>query len=691
MRLPALSLDTPNLLRLDDILQREWLVTNGVGGYASSTILGMNTRKYHGLLVAALRPPRARTVCLSKLDEDILVGSEVFRLGTNEFMDGFFPNGHAYLKEFHLVPFPKYVYVTSGVILEKTLFMPHGKNAVAVIYRITNGNDVDTKVRVYPLANCRRFHDVVETEFNPLDLLQENEEQGFVLSCDNPKTASIFHASEGIFVEKPAWVRRLFYREEAKRGESNLDDCYQPGYFEIVLSPRTSNEFAVLAAADENHEECAAILKSVGTSFNDTKRSYEAELKRKTIYLNQVQKLHDSAPLSDWMDWIVLAADSFLVIGKDDSRSIIAGYPWFEEWSRDTFISLPGLLLVTGKFSDAEKVLTSFARYLKNGLIPNFIPDETGEPLYNTVDATLWYVNAVLQYLKYTGDFRFIEENLWLTLKEIIESHERGTTSGVHIDTDGLLTHGPGLTWMDAKVNGKPVTPRAGKAVEVQALWYNALRTVQLLASHFGHKTLAWRCSDMASKARESFDRAFWNRGKKCLFDVVDTSGADASIRPNQIISTALDFPILHPDKAEPVIEMILSELLTPCGLRTLAPEDSRYHGRYAGDRKSRDEAYHNGTVWPWLLGPLATAYTKIKGSESETREFVLTNFIKPLLSEQPFLAGLGTISEVFDGDPPHLPRGCISQAWSIAEPLRAYVEDVLRVRPKLEKEMLQL
>lgn len=244
---------------------------------------------------------------------------------------------------------------------------------------------------------------------------------------------------------------------------------------------------------------------------------------------------------------------------------------------------------------------------------------------------------------------------------------------------------------MDAEVDGKPVTPRAGKAIEVQALWYNALRTVQLLAERFGHETLAWRCSDMSAKVRESFNREFWNRNKTCLFDVVSGSGADSSVRPNQVIAAALDFPILYPDKAEQVIDVVQRELLTPCGLRTLAPGDTRYRGRYEGNRQSRDEAYHNGTVWPWLLGPWVTAYIRVKGNEPETREFARTNFIEPLFSKQLFIAGLGMVSEVFDGDPPHKPGGCISQAWSIAEPLRAYVEDLLQVRPKHEKAVLRL
>jgi predicted glycogen debranching enzyme len=317
--------------------------------------------------------------------------------------------------------------------------------------------------------------------------------------------------------------------------------------------------------------------------------------------------------------------------------------------------------------------------------------DKSGEPAYNAVDATLWFVNAVLQYLKYTGDFRFVEENLWETLKMIIENHERGTTFGIRVDSDGLLAHGPRLTWMDAETDGEAVTPRAGKAVEVQALWYSALRTVQLLATRFGHKSLSWQCSDMAVKSRENFNRKFWNREKGCLFDVVEPSGVDASLRPNQIIAAALDFPILYRDKAELVVDTVQREFLTPFGLRTLARSDPMYRSVYEGNRKSRNQAYHNGSVWPWLLGPFTTAFLKAKGSEADRREFALTNFILPLFSKQLFQAGLGTLSEIFDGDPPHTPRGCISQAWSVAEPLRAYVEDVLQTRPKYEKEVLQL
>jgi predicted glycogen debranching enzyme len=690
MRLPAINLNAQDLARLDDALQKEWLVTNGLGGYASSTVLGVNTRKYHGLLVAALHPPSNRTVCLSKLDEDVVVGSEVFRLGANEFQTGFFPNGYAFLREFSLAPFPKYVYAADEVTVEKTIFLPHGKNAVSTLYKVANASRADVKFRVFPMLTCRHFHTVVDDAVNPVKLQQTLAGSSLELTCENPKATITVTATEGAFVEKPSSVNRLLYREEARRGEASLDDCYQPGYFEVQVSPQEANEFALAAAADENIQETKTILESIATSTVHVKKLLELELERKA---NILQTFHDSrrrVPISDWLSWVILAADSFVARSAGDARSVIAGYHWFGAWGRDTFISLPGLLLVTGRFADAERVLVNFAKYAKEGLIPNFIPDKLDqEPAYNTVDATLWYVNAVLQYLKYTGDFRFVEENLWETLAAILDRHERGAAFGIKLDVDGLLLHGPRLTWMDAEVEGVAVTPRSGKAVEVQALWYNALRTVQMIAARLGHKTVEWQCSDIANRARQSFDRKFWNKEKRCLFDVVESSAVDASIRPNQVIAAALDFSILYPEKNELVVDTVQCELLTPFGLRTLARSDTSYCGVYEGDRASRDRAYHNGTVWPWLLGPFTTAFLKTKGSEADRRELA-SNFLMPLFSTQLFQAGLGTVSEIFDGEPPHTARGCISQAWSIAEPLRTYVEDVLQVRPEHEKKTLQ-
>jgi predicted glycogen debranching enzyme len=300
-------------------------------------------------------------------------------------------------------------------------------------------------------------------------------------------------------------------------------------------------------------------------------------------------------------------------------------------------------------------------------------------------------VNAVLQYLKYTGDFKFVQEQLWQTLRTIVENHAKGTDFNIHLDTDGLLSHGPQLTWVDSTVNGVPVNPRAGKAVEVQALWYNALKTAELLANRFGEKAGAEEYRRMAERTRASFTQRFWNARRNCLFDVVDDGNRDGSLRPNQIIAAALEFVMLDTARNDKVVDVVQRELLTPCGLRTLERNDPRYAGSYVGDRTSRDRAYHNGTVWPWLLGPLTTAFLRTKEHSIFMRESAFENFLKPLFERQVFEGGLGTLSEIFDGDSPHTPRGCISQAWSVAEPLRAYVEDVMNVRPKYESEVLEL
>jgi predicted glycogen debranching enzyme len=351
---------------------------------------------------------------------------------------------------------------------------------------------------------------------------------------------------------------------------------------------------------------------------------------------------------------------------------------------------MPGLMLVTGRYEDARKVFLTFKEYCMDGLVPNILPDQVGKPVYNTVDATLWYVNAVLQYLKYTGDFKFVEDQLWKTLREAVENHVKGTLFSIRMDDDGLLSHGSQLTWMDVAVDGRPVTPRAGKAVEVQALWYNALKTMEVLAKKFNEINDAERYAKIAEKARKSFSEKFWNLEKNCLFDVVNANEKDDSLRPNQIIAAALSFTMLDVAKNEKIVDVVQRELVTPYGLRTLARNDPKYVGVYSGDRRSRDIAYHNGTVWPWLSGPFATAFLKTVSYAEPRREYTLKNFLLPLFVEQTSKAGLGTLSEIFDGEPPHVPRGCIAQAWSIAEPFRACLEDVMQIRPKYERPVLQ-
>ena len=414
------------------------------------------------------------------------------------------------------------------------------------------------------------------------------------------------------------------------------------------------------------------------------------ELNRRTSSLSEFSNINRLPEENDGLNWLLQSANDFVVKGTENKRFVIAGYQWFGSWGRDSFVSLPGLMLANPRFEDARDVILDYTNYCKLGLIPNLIDDKTGEPLYNTVDGTLWYINSILQFLKYTGGFEFVKKFLWPTLVDIIQNHKQGTMNNIRVDADGLLAHGPQLTWMDTIVDDAPFTPRSGKAVEVQALWYNALLTMKLLAEKFGEPHIAEEYSNMATNAKNSFNGKFWDKERNCLFDVITDSGApDSSIRPNQIIVGALDFSIIDSDRANRVVDFVQAELLTPVGLRTLSPKDPRYKGRYEGDRPSRDRAYHSGTIWAWLTGPLTTAYLKAKGYQESNIQYALNNFITPLFTSEIRRGGLGTLNEINDGDSPYTPRGCIAQAWSVAEPLRAYIEDVLKIRPKYEREIL--
>jgi predicted glycogen debranching enzyme len=430
----------------------------------------------------------------------------------------------------------------------------------------------------------------------------------------------------------------------------------------------------------------------LGSRTADVCGLYLEELQRRKQLLARFHEQNSGIVPQDWLNWLVQAADSFVVCrASTGKKSVTAGYHWFDDWGRDSLISLPGLTLVTGRYDDAKEILLTFERYCSDGVIPNRFSDKAGDiPLYNTVDATLWFFNAVLQYIKYTGDYAFVKQNLWDTLTKIIDYHVKGTIFGIHMDKDGLIAHGPQLTWMDAATIDGFVTPRNGKAVEIQALWYNALKTMQVLAAQFNQLDKAETFRGMAEQAKKSFLEKFWNKDGY-LFDVVNKDGADKSFRPNQLFSVSLDFPILDQNKSDIVVDSVWKRLWGKYGLRTLPDTDSRYSGKYLGDWGHRDNAYHNGTVWAWLLGPFVTAFLKTKNYEASWRRFAVDTFLQPLVSEQLTQAGLGTISEIFDGDAPHVPRGCIAQAWSVAETLRAYVEDVSLIRPSYEKQVLGL
>ena len=376
--------------------------------------------------------------------------------------------------------------------------MPKNRNAVAATYKITNKNNSDIKVRLYPLLTCRYFHTVVYRLRAQLNFTLKSTSTQTQATFLNPQAAIVCRTTEGEFKEKINWINHIHYRDELERGEADVDDCFQPGYFEVQVPRNAEKEFAVTCAVSHLSQQAQETLDSIGNSITTIKELYTQELNQKSELLSIFHRDYSQVPMTDWLNWILLAADSFMVENAAGIKAVIAGYHWFEPWGRDTFISLPGLMLVTGKYSDAKDILRTFIQYCKSGLIPNFIADKSGIPVYDTVDATLWYVNAVLQYVKYTGDFGFVKDELWERLQDIVENHQRGTLFGIRVDDDGLLTHGPRLTWMDASVGNDVITPRTGKAVEIQALWYNTLRTMEMFANKFEASTLAEKYGAMA-------------------------------------------------------------------------------------------------------------------------------------------------------------------------------------------------
>jgi len=692
--LPTITISGSALSDVEKSLKTEWLVTNGSGGYASSTVLGVNTRKYHGLLVAALNPPVGRHVILAKLDEEIGLGDQQFCFGANENTSGLQPKDIVVPTVFEMAPLPTYTYkIDEQFQLKKTMFMPHERNASVILYEATNNSEERVRISVSPLINCRSFHSVTHEDQVRWDIAQKRPSEPLIIqsSFDFPAVA-LFSTDLHFIAGSGEWVE-TFYRVEAERGESSIDYNFKPGFFELFIAPNeTRGRFAIAAVIEDKDGEEDTLWESC-KSLAGIEALYDSELKRRTHLLDNFRNRYQEVLFEDWLAWLVLAAEVFIVNRQSaNGKSVIAGYHWFADWGRDSLISLPGLTLVLGKSEDAKRILHTFSQHCFEGLIPNSFSDNPPwTPAYNTVDATLWYVNAVLQYLKYTGDFQLVQQMFWPFLQSVIDYHTRGTLFGIRVDSDGLLAHGAQLTWVDAAVDGKPVSPREGKAVEIQALWYNALRTMELLANRYDQSHKAAQYAMLAEKAKKSFLEKFWNPQKNYLFDVVGDAGKDDSLRPNQIIAASLDFTMLDKVKAELIVESVWKQLLTPFGLRTLSINDPRYIGLYRGDRHQRDMAYHNGTVWPWLLGPFTSAFLKLRSYEAHWRSIAFENFLKPLFTVELYRAGLGSISEIFDGDLPHEPKGCIAQAWSVAEPLRVYVEDVLLRRPPYEQKVLGL
>ena len=639
-----------------EAIEREWLETNGLGGFASSTIIGLNTRRYHGLLMAATKPPVGRMLLLSKLEETLVINGERFDLSANQYPGAIHPEGHRYMKEFRLDPFPTFVYEVAGVTLEKSVFMVHGENTVVVEYkrRKKSRSVKDCRLELHPLTAFRDYHSTAHENGSLNNHVETSAGLATIKPyADLPKLFFAHDAEE--LTATGYWYRNFEFKTERERGLDFSEDLFN--HFALKFDLGKTSAATVVASTNEHKAADAAKLR-------------KAEIARR-------QKLLAGVKRDELIQALTLAADQFIV-ARGDQKTIIAGYHWFADWGRDTMIALPGLTLTTGRHDIAKSILLEFAKHVDRGMLPNRFPDAGEAPEYNTVDATLWYFEAVHALLAHTGDYEFVRANLYDVLKDIIGWHERGTRYRIHVDEDGLLFAGePGvqLTWMDAKVGDWVVTPRIGKPVEIQALWFNALKVMVELATKFGEADNAARFNSMAERAKESFNRQFWNEAAGCLFDVVDGDARDASIRPNQIFAVSLSHSMLDNERAKQIVAVVERDLLTPVGLRSLSPNDPNYIGIYQGDTLSRDGAYHQGTVWTWPIGAFITAYLKANGKSKAARKQArkwLDGFL-PHLSE----AGLGQVAEIFDGDAPHTPRGCVAQAWSVAELLRVAIEDV--------------
>jgi len=610
---------------------REWIVTNGLGSYASLTHSNDNTRKFHGLLVASLNPPTERWIFVSNMYDRILAEDRFYSL--NDFKC-----------RFTFDMFPSFSYDVEGVKIKKTIFMPHERNTTIVKYEFKTNKPISMFHN--PVINSRHFYDI--TTQGSVSFKQDVFEQGVCISPSNINKKLKIILCNSTYEPSEYW-KELRYEKDSERNDSFMDYNLLIGNFCKKINE--SCEYYLIFTLEDEFD-------------NNPSTVYSREIQRK-------KDLLERANLSSKFEKLVLSTDNFIV-KKGDGKSIVAGYHWFSDWGRDALISLPGIALVTNRFDDAKQILLGFSRYCRNGLIPNVFMDRDSKAVYNTVDASLWYVDRVYQYLKYTNDINFLGE-VWGTLCSIIDGYKNGTDYGIHMDNDFLISHEPGLTWMDVKIGDYYPTPRSKKAVEIQALWYNALNIMSNLSRFLGKDNIYF---DLSEKVKESFNKQFDQQ-----YDVIDTK--DLSLRPNLIFLASLDFSMINKELQEKIVEIIQETLVTIFGLRTLSPDSLEYKGNYIGYH-NRDIAYHNGTVWPWLLGSFIKAFVKVKNNEPSCRKYAFENFLKPMFD----VFGEnwdGSIYEIFDGDSPYAPRGCISQTWSVSEILRSWVEDIENISPKYE------
>ncbi len=650
---------------LEELLSREWLLTNGLGGYASGTVIGANTRRYHGLLINSKRPPLERTLLLANILERVVLPEGAVELANFEFNHAIHPKGFEYLREFDYAiapprPWVKFVYQIGDVELTKRITLFRGHPFACIEYRVDAPSDRPVQVDFLPLIACRDFHSLRRKRAGDV-FEMDNDPRCAVWLADNLDrelaVALIPHAHEPSqlirFDQQPDWWFNFRYREEAARGQACGEDLFSPGWWRTRLRPGGRLVWSIVG-------NCTGLVDAYNLLGMINQASYTP-----------------IPPTADVVDrQLCHAADQFVVrrtgAGGKPATTILAGYHWFGDWGRDTFVSLPGLLLATGRLEEARDVLCTFAEKQRDGLIPNRFSDYGDQCEYNSIDASLWFIHAADAYLETSADEHAWKNVLGPVCANVIKAFEQGTSFDTAMDEDGLVRCGnptTQITWMDAKHGDVVFTPRYGRCVEINALWYNALCILtDRLTLVDG--AMAQRCGELADRVRKHFTSAFWNDRDRCLYDVVRGEERDASIRPNQIFAVSLRHSPLLPDRQKSVVECVEEHLLTPYGLRSLSPKDPGYRARCEGDAYSRDSAYHNGTVWAWLMGPFVEAYLRVHDFSDDARKRC-EGFLNPLIDHLG-QAGLGSISEIFDGDSPHTPRGCIAQAWSVSEVLRA-------------------
>lgn len=646
-------------------VQKEWVLTNGIGGYAGSSVTGAHARKHHGYLIASLHPPVERFVILSKINECLIRSSEKIDFTVEQYLadDGStaYRKGIEYLNSFTYDGLVHFTTKAPEFTMTKTLAFEHGKNTISISYDIQNDGESATLV-LTPLFNYRVHHEASTIDTLKFDTTYEQPEIRLVPQQNKDVTIRLFTDDGTVVPCEEKYTTGMQLQKELDVESDALDDNYTPYQIEFPLDAGCRKKISIVCTIEDVYEKDAFATAAAEMARFDA-------LEKKAGY-------HD-----ELAETLTIAADHFLAYRQSTGlMTVLAGLPWFTDWGRDTMIALTGLTLSTGRYQDARDILTTFARYVHHGMVPNMFPDEGTAPLYNTADASMWYFYAVGKYLDYTGtpeDYAFVQETIYPKLKEIIAAYEHGTDFSIYMEEDGLIHAGSGLdqvTWMDVRVGDWVATPRHGKPVEINALWYHALCLMEEWATRFGEDGSHYAA--LAAHAKDSFAKEFWNEKDGCLYDVVDGLEGDATLRPNQIYAVSLPHRMLDADKEKKIVDKVYEKLYAKTGLRSLSPDDKEYHPTYEGCLDKRDHAYHQGTSWGFLLGGFLTAYVHVYGTSKEVIK--QADAMLDATREQFYHGCIGSIAEIFDGDEPHTSRGCYAQAWSVGEILRAYTEDIL-------------